>query len=274
MPEFFPPLELDDWKATRDTLHTYTRLVGKIRQAMAPPQKHWWHVSLRAAAVGLLTPPIPADKKTFALLLNLTTHELEITTSHGDEAGVPLAGQSAAAFRDETLAALSAFGIAPQIDESLFDDKAAGTYERTAVFRYWQALSQIDSVLRQFKAGFRKESSPVQLWPHHFDLAVVWFSGRHVPGEDPDDPERADEQMNFGFSTGDETIPHPYIYATAYPTPEDLTTSRLPDGAYWHTAGWTGAILPYAVLANAGAPRRSLLVFLRTAHQAGANRMG
>lgn len=274
MPEYFPPLELDDWQATRDTLHTYARLVGKIRQAMAPPQKHWWHVSLRAAAIGLITPPMPAGEKTVSLLLDLTTHQLQINTSHGDEAGVPLAGQAAAEFRDETLAALSAFGIAPEIDESLFDDETPGVYDKTAVVRYWQALSQIDGVLRRFKAGFRGESSPVQLWPHHFDLALVWFSGRSVPDQDPDDPEHADEQMNFGFSTGDEEIPHPYIYAAAYPTPDGLTTSRLPDGAYWHTAGWTGAILPYAVLANAGAPHRSLLTFLRAAHQAGANRMG
>ena len=43
---------------------------------------------------------------------------------------------------------------------------------------------------------------PVVLWPHHFGLAVLWFSGHPAPDQDPANAEYADEQMNFGFSTG------------------------------------------------------------------------
>jgi hypothetical protein len=266
----FPPLPLSAWRATRDTIQIYAQVTGKIRRAMTPPQKHWWHASLRVAATALTTTPILAGDKTFELLLDFVNHELAIQTSHGEKCTLPLHGQSAASFFADTVRALSEMGITVPVGKSLFASETAGTYEATAVAGYWQALSQIDATLKEFRSGFRGESSAVQLWPHHFDLALVWFSGRRVPDQDPDDPEYADEQMNFGFSTGDEGIPEPYLYATAYPTPAGFTERPLPGAAFWHSAGWTGAVLPYEALTTAAHPRALLLDFLKTAHQAGS----
>jgi len=267
----FPPLPLADWRPTRDTLQAYAQLLSHIRRALAPAQKHWWHISLRATAVGLTTTPIPAGDQIVELVLDFTRHQLTLITSGGQTAVIPLVGQSAAAFCAETLAVLDEWGINPAIDRSKFSAETEGVYAETAVSTYWRALSQIDAVLKEFKAGFRGETSPVQLWPHHFDLAVVWLTGRLVPGQDPDNPDYADEQMNFGFSTGDETIPEPYFYATAYPQPDGFTDAALPDDAYWQTEGWTGAVLPYAALVDAPHPREKLLDFLRAAHEVGSN---
>ena len=83
------------------------------------------------------------------------------------------------------MAHLKKMGIEPEFDQSSFESDEPGTYEKTAVATFWQAMSQIDAAFKQFRHGFRQESSPVQLWPHHFDLAVVWFSGRLVPDQDP-----------------------------------------------------------------------------------------
>jgi hypothetical protein len=265
----FPPLPLSSWRATRDAIQSYAQLMGKIRRELTPPQKHWWHVSLRVAATGLTTTPIPAGRKTFELLLDLVEHRLAISTSHGERRTVPLHGQAAATFFAETSGALAEMGIEAAVDKRLSSSEVAGEYDETAVANFWQALSQIDVTLKQFRSGFRGESSPVQLWPHHFDLAVVWFSGRLVPDQDPDDPEYADEQMNFGFSTGDEGIVEPYFYATAYPSPDGFTARPLPGAAYWHDSGWTGAVLPYEALTTAAEPHALLLEFLQSAHRAG-----
>ena len=100
-----------------------------------------------------------------------------------------------------------------------------------------------------------------------------WFSGRLVPDVDPADEEKADEQMNFGFLTGDGSIEDAYIYATAYPAPEGWAALDLPDGAYWHTEGWTGAILPYAAVAAAADPRGELLGFVRAVQAHGRSLM-
>ncbi len=269
----FPSLALSAWQATRDTIAVYAQVLGKIRRALTPQQKHWWHISLRVAASGLTTTPIPAGDRTFELLLDFAHHRLLLTTSHGQRRDFPLTGQSAKAFKEEILTVLAELGFEPQIDRDLFDDYSAGTYDRAAVFNYWQALAQIDATLKEFSYGFRGESSPVQLWPHHFDLGVNWFSGRLIPDQDPGDPEWSDEQMNFGFSTGDSGIPNPYFYITAYPVPDGLTDTELPDGAYWQSEGWTGAVLPYQVVVSDNNGKAHLLRFLRTVHKAGSERM-
>jgi hypothetical protein len=100
-----------------------------------------------------------------------------------------------------------------------------------------------------------------------------WFSGRLVPGMDPADEESADEQMNFGFVTGDGSIPDAYFYVTAYPAPEGWTRLPLPEGAYWHTEGWTGALLPYAALAASDRPKALLLDYLRVVQAHGKRLM-
>ncbi|MCB8984666.1 MAG: hypothetical protein H6659_12630 [Ardenticatenaceae bacterium] len=268
-----PPLPLTDWQATRDTLQTYAQLLGQIRRALSPAQKHWWHISLHTTAVGLTTTPIPAGDQIFELTLDLTRHQLGLATNRGETAVIPLGGQSAAAFCAETLSILHGWDIDPAIDQTKFADETEGAYSETAVSTFWHALFQIDAVLKEFKAGFRGETSPVQLWPHHFDLAVVWLTGRLVPGQDPDNPDYADEQMNFGFSAGDQSIPEPYFYATAYPTPAEFTSGALPEEAYWQAAGWTGAVLPYAVLVPDPHPRERLLRFFHAAHKAGSRLM-
>lgn len=270
----FQPLPLFEWQETRDTLAGYARFVRRIRQYNTPHQKHYWHVSLRPTTTGLTTTPIrAADGTIYELEFDLTHHVLLVKTSKGDVREIPLYGQSPRAFKEETLAALAELGINPEHNEDEFNNETPGTYDKTAVSTFWDSLIEIDTILKEFRYSFNNESSPVQLWPHHFDLAVVWFSGRKVPDQDPNDPEYANEQMNFGFSTGDSGIPEPYFYATAYPAPEGWTDSELPDGAYWHTEGWTGAVMPYQRLVESDNGRQLLLDYLHAAHRAGAERM-
>lgn len=269
----FPPLPLAEWRPTRDTLHAYTRLVGKVRQALMPPQKHWWHISLRTSACGLTTTPMPAGNRTCDLTLDLTSHDLTVTTSRGDWWDVPLEGQSSRELQEAALANLETIGVKPALDRKAFASEETNPYDVDAVEAYWQALSQIDLLLKQFRGELREETSPVQLWPHHFDLSLVWFSGRRVPGVDSSNAVEADEQMAFGFSTGDEGTAEPYFYITAYPWPAGLEETILPDGACWHHEGWRGALLPYHHL-PATDPRAYLLDFWRRLQAAGAARMG
>ena len=279
LPKQFPPLPLADWQPTRDTLHGYTQVVGAVRGLLSPRQKNSGHRSLMPAASGLTTTPIPAGPFTFELLLDLAAHRLVITTSDGRLWQQRLRGQSQAAFADEVTGALSAMGIAANLDLSQFAKSdaggadAGGVYDVAAVERFWQALSQIDQAMKRFRGELRGETGPVQLWPHHMDLAMLWFSGRLIPGQDPTSPRDADEQMNFGFSTGDEGIAEPYFYITAYPLPADLPAAALPAGVEWHTQGWQGALLRYATLVGATDAEDRLLTYFRTVQQAGMKLM-
>ncbi len=266
----FPDLTLAKWEQTRNTIHMYARVVGLVRQQIAPKQKHWWHGSLRAAAVGLTTTPMRAEGKTIELTFNYFTHELRLRSSTGEEDFISLVGQTLKEFSDELVEILSDMGVTVKIKKKFATNEDIRPYDDSAVEAYWDALSQIDQLLKVFRASLREETSPVQLWPHHFDLAMVWFSGRKVPGQDINNPDYADEQMNFGFATGDEYVKEPYFYITAYPMQDELYGCALPEPAYWINEGLTAAILPYAALTTSDDPDGLLLEFWQAAHEAGS----
>lgn len=268
-----PDLSLESWKTTRDTLQAYAEVLSALRKALAPREKHWWHISLQVSAQGLTTTPIAVGDRIVELGLNLVEHRLCIASNGGERVDIELKGQSATTFCDATVDALTKMGIAVILDRTPFNTMGAQTYDRSAVARFWKILPLIDAALKRLKSEHRGESGAVQFWPHHFDIALLLFTGRHVPGVDLADEESADENMNFGFLPGDEGIPRPYFYATAYPTPEGFSDSRLPEGAYWHKEGWTGAVMPYAALRSAERPMERVLEFLRAARDAGLSRM-
>ena len=42
----FPSLPLEEWEDSKETLHRYAQVVGKIRLTYMPFMNHWWHVTL------------------------------------------------------------------------------------------------------------------------------------------------------------------------------------------------------------------------------------
>jgi len=50
-----PALPLAEWEATKDTLHLWVQIVGKVRMASTAPRNHWWHVPLYVDVRGLTT---------------------------------------------------------------------------------------------------------------------------------------------------------------------------------------------------------------------------
>jgi hypothetical protein len=274
MSQKLPTLSLADWKPTRDTLHQYARIIGKIRSRYMPKSKHWWHITISVSSRGLTTTPFPIAGQSLELTLDLAAHQLAIESSDGWSATLPLAGQSAAALCRQSAAVLAAANI--DLEPNLlaaFNGEEILSYDVQAIDRFRRVINWVDSVFKGFKGGLREETSPVQIFPHHMDLSMNWFSGRLVPGVDPTQEENADEQMNFGFVTGDSSIPDAYFYTTAYPVPDNWTDLALPEGAYWHTEGWSGAILPYTAVLEAGRPSERLIEYLQTLQTHGSTLM-
>jgi hypothetical protein len=276
----FPPLPLAGWQTTRDIVHGYSKVLGRVRSMLTPRGKHWWHASLRATESGFTTGEIPAperdrdqqDRGFFEVNLDLLQNRLMVTTTWGVWWEMPVSGQPPMIFCNQVQAALETMGIFVEFDRS--DLEAVDTpYDATSASTYAQALARINAEMNRFKSELPGETSPVQLWPHHFDLALMWLSGRKVPGADPGNEEYADEQMSFGFSTGDEGIPEAYFYATAYPWPGGMSQKSLPPGAQWRLQGWKGALLLYQSLVQADQPEIRLLHFLRASYLAGSSFM-
>ena len=271
----YPLLQLDDWRDTRDILWGYVRVFSAVRRRYSDRHAFWWHVTLYVTPRGLTTGRIPIDRDgpTVELCLDLMHQRAEIQTSAGATRSWPLAGQTPGEFMRQTTEAIAEYGLTKDVEWPEPPTECHGGWDAEAVLRFGSALRRIDNVFDRFRDGLDGQCSPVHLFGHHFDLSLVWLSGRTIDGTDPDDPEMSSEQMTFGFSTGDDTIPEPYFYATAYPEPAGFSDSALPEPAYWHDEGFSGAVLLYGEARRIQDPDRVISGFLVGAHTAGAMRM-
>jgi hypothetical protein len=266
----FPELDPAAIAATRDALHAYSLVLGDYPAACRPKRKHWWHISLRPSLDGMTSGVIRApghfeqrhlEPFDFELDLDPTHSLVRARTSNGAELTEPLHGQPASALAETVSNFLTANGLDPSLvpqNPSGTDMSTAG-YTSDAAANLAAAWRAISTAMETFRAGIREETSPVQLWPHHFDLAMMWLPGDKIPGQDPDDEENADKQMNFGFTFGDTGIAEPYFYITAYPLPDAFPALPLPAGTTWHSDGFTGAVLLYQSLVQTADPQAYLL---------------
>ena len=82
-PDRWPELPYAAWRETRDTLHLWTQIVGKIRLALTPWLNHSWHVTLYVTARGLTTSPMPWKGGSLEIDFDFIDHELWLRLSDG-----------------------------------------------------------------------------------------------------------------------------------------------------------------------------------------------
>jgi len=250
----FPELDAGDIRATRDALHAYARVLGDWLKASRAKRKHWWHASLRPSLRGLTTGVVHAGGD-FELELDFVASRLHVRSPENDFAE-DLAGQSAASIATWLDEKLVAIGVDPSLapGDKVRGDYTFADYSAAKATILQAALASVSAALANFRAGIREETSPIQVWPHHFDLSMVWLPGQKIPGQDPADEEYSDKQMNFGFVFGDESFAAPYFYVTAYPLPAALPKIELPAGTTWMSEGFSGAVLLYKDLVAVNDP--------------------
>jgi hypothetical protein len=286
-----PPLPLEEWEPTKDTLHLWVQIVGKIRLASAPPRNHWWHAPLYVDVRGLTTRRMRSPTGvTFQIDFDFLDHRLVVTTAEGQAESFDLAdGLSVAAFDDQLHTALSRLGVDVAIRESPFgiaittpfrEDRDHSSYDPEAVERFWRILDWSDTVLEEFAGWYCGKTSPVHLFWHSLDLAITRFGGKRAPAMPDADPVTQEayshEVVSFGFWAGDPKVRQPTYYSYTAPEPDGLRERALsPEGATWsELASSSLAVLPYETVRTAADPKAALLAFLESAYQAGASASG
>jgi hypothetical protein len=286
-----PPLPLDEWEPTKNTLHLWAQIVGKIRMASAPPRNHWWHVPLYVDVRGLTTRLMHAqDGLGFRIDFDFVDHRLVVSTAEGAVESLELVeGLSVAEFDKRLHGLLRRLGVDVAIRESPFgvptttpfpSDQEHAAYDRNAVERFWRILDWSAVVFEEFAGWFCGKTSPVHLFWHGFDLAVTRFGGKRappLPGADEVTQEAySHEVVSFGFWAGDENVRETTYYSYTAPEPADLRERQLhPEEAFWADQG-AGSLarLPYEVVRTATDPKATLLAFLESAYEAGADAAG
>ena len=277
-----PELHLADWRPTKDTLHLYAQIVGKIRLATTPARNHWWNAALYTDVRGLTTRRLRHRGTTFEITIDFLDDALVVSTADGRTRAFGLDGLSVADFDARIHAVLDELGVDVEIEEVPFgvpmttpfpEDREHAAWDGDAVRRFGRVLDWSDSVLEEFSGWFSGKTSPVHVFWHSFDLAVTRFSGRRAPpgtGDPVSSEAYSHEVISFGFWPGDDNLGDAAYYSYTAPEPEGLRDQPLPVGA-WHASG-TGslAVLPYETVRLARDARTTLLAFCQAAYEAGA----
>jgi len=281
----WPPLPLDAWQDTRDTLHRWTQIVGKIRMTLTPLINHWWNVPLYVTARGLTTSSIPYGDRWFDMELDFVAHVLRVRSSDGGEHDIPLGPRSVADLHREIFSVLDSLRIecviSPMpseiVDEviPLDRDHLHKSYDREYVERFWRILALTDAALTEFRARFIGKCSPVHFFWGSFDMAVTRFSGRRAPAREGAGAMMAEayshEVSSVGFWPGDSRLAKPAFYSYAAPEPAGFRDSVVRPAAVRFLEPLGGFYLDYDDMRAADDPRATLLDFCQSIYDAAAD---
>jgi hypothetical protein len=281
----WPPLPYDAWRDTRETLHRYSQIVGKIQLALTPLVNHFWNVILRITPRGLATPALRFGERTFAIELDLVGHRVVIETADGESRLLELRPLAVAEFYRELFAALDSLAIRPRIWDQpvelrtesipLSQDHVHAAYDRDAVTRFFRVIASTAEALAEFRSRFLGKASEVGLYWGTFDISVARYNGRRAP-EVPTGRIEAEafshELSEAGFWPGDVIYPEPAFFAFHYPAPTGFVEAAVADGARWYEPSHC-FVLPYESCRDGDVASRAL-GFWQAAYETGANLAG
>jgi uncharacterized protein DUF5996 len=287
----WPTLPVADWADTRDTLHMWTQVVGKIRVAHSPLLNHWWNSTLYVSATGLSTALMHYDAQHgFQMGFDFNDDNLHIVTTAGAHRSVALEPRTVADFYAEVMAHLDELGLSTpiwtmpvEVEGAIpFDeDDQHKSYDRDAVRRFHQSLVSSERLLQEFRARFVGKTSPVHFFWGGFDLAETRFSGRRAPRY----PRKA---QHCGSWVMEEAYSHevssagywPFgrteglFYSYAYPEPDGFEDFPIGPAGASYDSDMGEYVLPYEVVRTADDPDRVLSEFFQSTYEAAAERGG
>jgi hypothetical protein len=278
----WPELHLAEWRATRDVLHMWTQIIGKVRLALAPRVNHWWHVPLYVTACGLTTSAMPYEGQQVEVEFDFLRHRLMITKSDGQEKSFELAAFSVAEFYDRFFDSLKSLGVNVKIwstpvevlNPVAFPEDKRAAYDKEYVQRFWQVLASSADVLQEFRSAYIGKCSPVHFFWGSFDLAVTRFSGRRAPerpGADVITREAyTHEVSSVGWWPGSGNVAGPAFYSYTAPEPPGFREWKVRPEAARYDTQLGEFILMYEDVSRSASPRETLLDFCQSTYEAGA----
>jgi hypothetical protein len=286
----WPELPYAAWKDTRDTLHLWTQVIGKIRLALTPWLNHSWHVALYVTVRGLTTSPISYGARSVQIDFDFIDHVLWLRTSDGHYRQVMLKPMLVADFYADVCIALAELGIDIDItttpceiaDAVPFDQDVTHTsYDADAANRFWRVLLAAQDVMKRFRTAFLGKASPVHFFWGSFDLAVTRFSGRRAPphpGGVPHLPNAvvreaySHEVSSAGFwPGGGGPVDYAAFYSYAYPAPEGFAAAKVQPAEAFFSKELGEFLLPYDAVRTARDPDAALMDFLQSTYVAAAD---
>ncbi len=231
MKSILPPLIYKDLVPTRDYVQAVALTLSALQRAFLPKNPRDWQYGLEVNVRGLVTQPFMVNGEPVQASLDFVRQKVRLGGS-----AWPLNEYAATEIFNNIQVWLDSHGAPVKLQQPKLTTHAQH-FDSHQLELYADALWWMEKQFRLVKTSLHEGlTSPILLYPHHFDLSLVWF------------PHSDDQQLAIGFSSGDEAIAEPYLYFTAYPELADFKKLVVPQPATLHTTGFNGVVLTYAEL--------------------------
>jgi hypothetical protein len=139
-------------------------------------------------------------------------------------------------------------------------------------------LSHSDKLFQEFRSKFIGKCSPVHFFWGSFDLAVTRFSGRLAPPRPEADvitrEAYSHEVISHGWWPGQGPLGKASFYSYTAPAPEGLADAKIKPEKAFYSKDMSEFLFLYDDVRTAGDPDQSLMQFLQSTYEAGADLAG
>lgn len=231
---------LANWEATRAALHQIAVVIGAVRVACAESLPNDLHFSLDVSAGGFST----AEMRCGGVLhFDLETLRLAFKRGGCPVFSLDVTGHSQQSLMRRLLGTFGDCGYAVQPSMKRVTGETTLVLDRAQVMAYRSTLDAVLVALARFRSRLSGQVTPLVLWPHHFDLAFIWFA---TGGMD----EHSDAHVAYGFAPFSPGLDRPYIYAYAWSKSTGYLNLPLVAPAQAISEGYTGLYAAYDALRN------------------------
>jgi|GEM_PF-5831249 len=193
---------LAHWETTRESLQRAALAMSTVAKKGRPQDdKFFHHLTLQPVSSDALT---TGETDYGVFTLNLANATLAYQAKD-DVKTIPLdATQTQKSVTETLMKWVTANGHTPDVDLSGVMDEMPLSIDAKQAHNYGIVLHSIYQSLHKACATLSDGKTKLVVFPHHFDLSMMWFNGDIKTEHDP--------HVMFGFSPGDGSIDQPYLY--------------------------------------------------------------
>lgn len=261
-----PLSNLDTFGNNILAIHQAAEIFGPIANAAREKRRNWLHMPMNVQAYGLSSGQYPKGSE---LKLNFREGAILYSRPNGDLVSFELKSYTQKSLFEGILAAMQEDELADFFADTKVDSLAERLIKKIMAHKpeiisseleavshedklaydiqlgsdYADSLYAVFTGVARFRARLDGHLSPIVVWPEHFDLSTLWFKDSEM--------DESKAHINIGFAPyTPNQFERPYLYAYAYPFPDDFNPPEAPAPAFWHREGWTGIVVHYDEIAK------------------------
>lgn len=235
-----PPLS--NWETTRDALHQVSLIVGAIRVASSEPLANDLQYSLTVTQRGVSTSELKIGGE---VTFDFASFTLTYHSPNTDGFTIDATEHTQQSLMQATLNEFAKLNIElePSLKHIVHDNPLK--VDKSLAQDYLTTVDAIYTALARFRAKLSGGMSPIVIWPHHFDMAFMWFATESMD-------EHTAPHLALGFAPFSDGIDRPYFYAYGWSQKTGYVQVEIDPPAQAITESYTGLYAEYDTLRKEG----------------------